>query len=113
MEMSLNNYQFHARKTAIYPERDKLVGLLYTSLGLAGETGEFCDKVKKVLRDSDGIVTEERKEALVKELGDALWYLSQCASELGVPLEDVASGNLAKLGLRQEQGKLQGSGDNR
>lgn len=111
--MTLNEYQTNARTTAIYPDRDRIGGLLYTSLGLAGETGEFCDKVKKVLRDSDGVVTDERREALKKELGDVLWYLSQCACELDYSLEDVARENLSKLGLRQREGKLQGSGDNR
>lgn len=111
--MKLNDYQFMARQTAIYPDRNRIGGLLYTSLGLAGETGEFCDKVKKVLRDSDGVVTPERKEALKKELGDALWYLSQCASELDLTLEEVADGNIVKLGLRKQQGKLKGDGDDR
>jgi len=111
--MTLNEYQVSARVTAIYPDRNRIGGLLYTSLGLAGETGEFCDKVKKVLRDSDGVVTPERSDALKRELGDVLWYLSQCACELDYSLEDIARENLAKLGLRKEQGKLKGDGDNR
>lgn len=54
----------------------------------------------------------EKKE-LQKELGDALWYISQIATELGLSLEEIASANLKKLLSRKESGVLGGSGDNR
>lgn len=111
--MLVNSYQEHAEKTAIYPEKGELGGLLYVTLGLCGEAGEFADKVKKILRDSGGIITDEKRIQLKKELGDVLWYVSQAALELDLTLEDVALENLAKLGLRKEQGKIGGSGDNR
>jgi NTP pyrophosphatase (non-canonical NTP hydrolase) len=80
---------------------------------LAGESGEVAEKVKKILRDHKGIIDEEKKKEITKELGDVLWYLSQIASEIGVPLEEVASLNIEKLKSRFDRDKIKGSGDNR
>uniref|UniRef100_A0A7C2G4N9 NTP pyrophosphohydrolase MazG-like domain-containing protein n=1 Tax=Thermus islandicus TaxID=540988 RepID=A0A7C2G4N9_9DEIN len=108
--MTLEEYQEEAQKTALYPEAYRLV---YPTLGLAGEAGELANKVKKVLRDRGGEVTEEAREALLAELGDVLWYVAQVATDLGASLEAVAQANLKKLRSRQERGKLGGSGDTR
>jgi NTP pyrophosphatase (non-canonical NTP hydrolase) len=86
-------------------------GLLYTSLGLTGEAGEFADKVKKVLRDDNGEI--RNRKALLHELGDVLWYVTQSAQELGSTLEDVAAMNITKLDARQKNGTIGGSGDDR
>ena len=109
--MDLNHYQQAARSTARYPD----VGSnpIYPTLGLSGESGEVADKVKKVLRDRDGIFDAEVKEALKLELGYVLWYVAQLASELGFSLEEVAQANLDKLASRASRGKLSGSGDHR
>ena len=109
--MNFNEYQAQAKQTAVYPRIGSDV--VYPTLGLCGETGEFAEKVKKSFRDDGGIITEARKAEMVKELSDILWYLSACASELGVSLDDVAKTNLEKLASRQKRGVLGGSGDNR
>jgi NTP pyrophosphatase (non-canonical NTP hydrolase) len=82
-------------------------------LGVAGEAGEVCEKVKKVLRDKNGAFDNEAIEAIMLELGDLLWYVAALASELGSNLEMVAVLNLLKLEDRKERGKLHGSGDSR
>lgn len=110
--MELNDYQTRATKTAIYPGKGEITGLLYTGLGL-GEAGEVQGKIKKVLRDDDGVLTNEKRKEIVKELGDVLWYLANCAEELGVNLNEIAINNLYKLQSRQERGTLVGNGDNR
>ena len=79
----------------------------------AGEAGEVAEHAKKAIRDDAGTVTDERRAAMAKELGDVLWYVSQLASELGLALEDVAQGNIEKLLSRQRRGVLSGSGDER
>ena len=34
------------------------------------------------------------------ELGDVLWYISACADELGITLEEIAAFNVGKLAKR-------------
>ncbi|WP_243030307.1 nucleoside triphosphate pyrophosphohydrolase family protein [Thermus altitudinis] len=108
--MTLNEYQQEAKKTALYPEAYRI---LYPTLGLVGEAGELANKVKKVLRDRGGTLGPDAREDLLAELGDVLWYVAQLATDLGVSLEEVAQGNLAKLRSRLERGRIGGSGDNR
>lgn len=115
MSFSLNEYQYLALRTADYP--DKGSNLLYPALGLAEEGGEVAGKIKKLWRN-DGItnghkVPEDKREAIVKELGDALWYISAVAMELGVTLETVANKNIDKLCDRQARGVIKSEGDNR
>jgi NTP pyrophosphatase (non-canonical NTP hydrolase) len=66
-----------------------------------------------VVRDDGGEVSEERRQAMSKELGDVLWYVAQIASELDLDLELIAQANLEKLLSRQRRGVLSGSGDER
>lgn len=108
--MDLKEYQSKARVTAIYPES---YTLLYPVLGLCGEAGEVAEKVKKLIRDSENVMSEDTRQLLIKELGDVLWYLASCAHDLGTDLEEVAQINLAKLAARQSKNLLQGSGDTR
>ena len=109
--MEFDSYQIKARKTAIYPDLGS--NNIYPTLGLVGEAGEVAEKVKKVLRDKNGIFDIESKEAIKKELGDVLWYLSNLCTEFNFSLNDVAMLNLEKLELRASSGKITGSGDDR
>jgi len=106
----LDNYQKLATKTAIYGEGNKIN---YPILGLLGEAGEIANKYKKVLRDDAGLLTEEKREALLDELGDVLWYCAALANDLDATLAHVATRNIEKLRARAERGTIQGSGDNR
>ena len=109
--MELNAYQVSARSTARYPD----VGSnpTYPTLGLCGEAGEVADKVKKVMRDRNGVFDVETREAIKLELGDVLWYVAQLSHELGYELEEVATSNLNKLSSRAARGRIGGSGDDR
>ncbi len=109
--MNFDDYQKQSRQTAIYPNLGK--NFVYPTLGLAGESGEVAEKIKKVLRDKNGRFNPSQKEEIKKELGDVLWYLAQLASELDLSLNDVAQTNLEKLRSRQERNALHGDGDNR
>jgi NTP pyrophosphatase (non-canonical NTP hydrolase) len=109
--MDLNDYQASALVTAVYPNRG--ANFAYPALGLAGEAGEVADKLKKVIRDNEGILTDPVRDSVAKELGDVLWYVAVLASELDYDLEAIAENNLAKLASRQQRGVLSGSGDNR
>jgi NTP pyrophosphatase (non-canonical NTP hydrolase) len=109
--MLISEYQELSRRTATYPGAGD--NIVYPTLGLAGEAGEVAEKVKKLLRDDDGVMSRERREALAGELGDVLWYVAQVATEACLDLEDIAQGNLDKLLSRQQRGVLSGSGDSR
>ena len=63
-------------------------------LGLAGETGTLLAEFKKKIRDKESY--EGFQERAEEELGDVLWYLSNIASRLGLPLSEIASKNLQK-----------------
>lgn len=106
-----STYQRESRKTAlsVLPEYP----ILYPTLGLVNEAGELAGKVKKIFRDKGGQIGEGEREALKQELGDVLWYLAQVCTELNLPLEEVASANLAKLFDRQSRNTIRGDGDNR
>lgn len=82
-------------------------------LGLSDESGEVLGKIKKILRDKAGVMTEDDKKEIVKELGDILWYINSVSHLLGSSLEEVAKANNEKLASRKERGVLGGSGDNR
>ena len=109
--MDMKTYQIEARKTAQYPEFGNR--LIYPTLGLTGEAGEVSEKVKKLVRDKNGEITEEFVESIKKELGDVLWYVANLAWELDLSLADVAAANIEKLRSRKERNVITGSGDNR
>jgi NTP pyrophosphatase (non-canonical NTP hydrolase) len=108
--MELSEYQRLSRQTAEYPRQ---AWLAYPALGLAGEAGEVAEHAKKAIRDDDGVVSDQRRKAMSKELGDVLWYVAQIATELELDLEQIAEHNLQKLLSRQRRGVLSGSGDDR
>jgi NTP pyrophosphatase (non-canonical NTP hydrolase) len=109
-DITFNFYQNEAVKTVVY---DPSLEVMYPALGLCGEAGEVAEKVKKIYRDDGGVCTHERKIALMKEMGDVLWYLAVLADDLDVELRDIAHMNLNKLQQRRSTNKLHGDGDNR
>ncbi len=111
MTLTFSEYQKESRKTAVYPNAGN--NFIYPTLGLAGEAGEVAEKIKKVIRDKNGVIDEETKEKIAKELGDVLWYVAQLCTELGLSMEEVARKNLEKLFSRKERGVLHGEGDER
>ncbi|GAB4497439.1 MAG: nucleoside triphosphate pyrophosphohydrolase family protein [Anaerolineales bacterium] len=109
--MNFNDYQQKSRATAQYPAIGHPV--IYPALGLVNEAGEVAGKIKKIFRDKQGFIGEAEREALKAELGDVLWYIAQVATELDLPLDEIAEANITKLLDRQSRGKIQGDGDNR
>ena len=109
--MNFTDYQSKSRKTAKYPAIGH--GVIYPTLGLTNEAGEVAGKIKKIFRDNGGVIGEVEREALKSELGDVLWYLAQVCTELEIPLDEVAEGNIEKLYSRLERGRIGGEGDDR
>jgi NTP pyrophosphatase (non-canonical NTP hydrolase) len=77
--MKFEEYQAEASQTALYPRR--MENLEYPTLGLAGEAGEVANIVKKIQRDSGGVITDE----------------------LGLTLTEIAEYNVNKLAKRHNR----------
>lgn len=108
--MTLNEYQQKALETAIYPKQFKVI---YPALGLTGEAGEVADKVKKIIRDGNGQLSDEKRREIAKEVGDVCWYIATMAHDIGYTLEEICQMNYEKLSSRKQRGVLGGNGDNR
>ena len=113
--MEFDEYQSRAAKYDLSETTAdlKAVGFIEKVLGLVGEAGETADKIKKILRDKDGVVSDDDRGLIVKELGDILWYVASIARYLNVSLSEVASGNIDKLESRWQRNELHGEGDER
>ena len=113
--MQIQDYSEKALSTRMTKHTlgDITAELMYQILGLVGESGEVAEKFKKIIRDDGGVLTDEKKKELVKELGDILWYVNSVAHLLDSDLNEVAQMNLDKITSRKERGVQHGSGDNR
>jgi NTP pyrophosphatase (non-canonical NTP hydrolase) len=98
--MTLNEYQTETLRTAGSADR------IMTALGLAGETGEYVELVKKWAFHG----RELSRDEAAAELGDVLWYASVAAHANGLTLEEVATRNVAKLRARYPGGFEPGGG---
>ena len=108
------DFEWYQRRSAdTWSEIDTNHAIVYPTLGLTNEAGEFAGKVKKILRDKGGVISAEDREALKSELGDVLWYLTQICTQLDLELSEVAQANIAKLSSRKRRGKIGGDGDSR
>lgn len=104
------DYDDLVRVSKIYPKNRVIE---YPVLGICGETGEVAEKVKKVIRDNHNKYDAATKAAILKELGDVLWYLVAAAQDLGYSFDDVIANNMAKVTNRIETKTQHGEGDNR
>lgn len=82
------------------PRDWKTGDLLNGILGLAGESGEVVDLVKKGIFHGKGI----NEEHLKKELGDVMWYVAMTCYAAGFEMDDVMQTNIDKLMKRYPDG---------
>ena len=113
--MKMNEFQKQAIDFALYPEN---IEVIYTALGLAGEAGEVCEKIKKIIRSGKDIRTEAKynfvfRGEVAKEIGDCLWYIANICNDFNFNMETIAKMNIDKLEDRRKRGILHGEGDNR
>lgn len=74
------SFDEYRKKTSFfnsYPENEKV---LCACLGLFSEAGEIAGKFDKAIRDNNKQINEKNKSDIVKEIGDAFWYLSELAN---------------------------------
>ena len=105
--MTLNEYQDFAIRSAIYPIDMKVI---YPCIGLSGACGEVAEKIKKGIRDNNGLFNIKD---IGLELGDVLWYVANIANDLGLTLEEIAIMNEDKIIKRKQNNTLRGNGDYR
>lgn len=131
--MDFNEYQKLALQSKDCPDN-----AIYSALGLAEEAGEVAGKFKKHWRDiiylhakefnktDKGksqpvnpnethwpILEKDTKEAVIKEMGDVMWYLACLADNLNISLSHVAEINIAKIQKRVATDTIHGAGDDR
>lgn len=95
------SYQF--KSIAAWVNNSEVRSLLYTGNALAGEVGELCNLVKKVIRDHDGIVYPEIKDKIISEIGDIRFYLSRACDLIGVTDRECEEVNLDKIMRRKHK----------
>lgn len=114
--MDANNYQFAASRTllaepdAVYTSGELM--LVWNAIGLAGETGEVNDIIKKVVFHRHEF-DEATRNKLIEELGDVLWYVAALCSKLDVTMSHVMRQNIAKLQTRYKNGYTSAESINR
>ena len=79
--------------------------LTTAGVGLAAESGEFLEIVKKMVFQGKPWNADNR-EHLIIELGDVLWNVAQACMALEVSFDDVVAGNVEKLKKRYPGGEF-------
>lgn len=77
--------------------------LLTAGVGLASETGEFNEIIKKMLFQGKPL-TEENRFHMMRELGDVMWYWANACRALGYDPNEVIAENVRKLEARYPGG---------
>lgn len=97
--MTLNEYQNLAMRTSRkdMPPVDHLFNGI---LGLAGETGECADLVKKHFYQDGRDIAEK----LMDEMSDVLWYCAEVITAMDWTMDEVAQHNVEKLRKRYPDG---------
>lgn len=93
--MTIDEYAAWAASVAKVDERPSNERLSYLGLGLAGESGEVADHIKKLLRD-DWL----DRAGLVDELGDVIYYWACLCAATGQTPSDVLKASAAKITRR-------------
>ena len=111
--MDFDEYQTKSREHAFYPNQNTPDAFRYLVYGITGEAGELAEHFKHALRDEGDKLSPERKDMILKELSDIIWYLANICTELGVDFNDIPIINLEKIEDRLQRGTLPGSGNDR
>ena len=94
-----------ARLVALDEKGANIERLATGAIGLCSEGGEIMEIVKKLVFQGKPF-DEETVFHLKRELGDVLWYYTQCLIALNVSIEEVVEMNVAKLVKRSHDGEF-------
>lgn len=106
--MNFNEYQDLASRT-MNLSLDPMLALATSGLGIAGESGEVADHIKKHV--GHGHDLDHLK--VIKELGDVLWYVAVLARQMDISMDDIARLNITKLKARYPEGFTEEASKNR
>lgn len=97
--MTFEEFHNSVKETAQYDhEKNKVV---YPALGLAGETGEAVDIIKKTIRYGNAATDlGKRTDDMKLELGDVMWYWCNLCIDLGFDPGELLQMNYDKLRKR-------------
>ena len=104
-EASTNFVDFADRIGELDREGANIERLLTAGVGLAAESGEFLEIVKKMVFQGKPW-NDDNREHLIIELGDVMWYVAQACMALEVDFDEVVEGNIKKLEKRYPGGKF-------
>lgn len=79
--------------------------LLTGALGMAAETGEFCEIPKKIFFQGKAL-NEEAVFHMKRELGDIMWYWVNACRALNLDPDEVIAENVRKLESRYPGGSF-------
>lgn len=101
--MELKEYQAKAlafdTKTPLFRDMARVnAALSHACIGLAGETGEVAEVLKRVI--TGRITHEEGRARLTEEIGDVLWYVALMSTVMHIDLGEVLEKNIDKLYAR-------------
>jgi NTP pyrophosphatase (non-canonical NTP hydrolase) len=93
--MTIDDYADWAATVAKVTRAPTSERLSYLGLGLAGESGEVAEHIKKLLRDG-GL----DQAAMAEELGDVVYYWACLCTALGRKPSEVLAASKAKIDAR-------------
>ena len=79
--------------------------LLTAALGLAAESGEFTEIVKKIILQGKPY-NEDNVFHMKRELGDICWYIAQACMALDTTFDEIIEMNVEKLKARYPGGEF-------
>ena len=79
--------------------------LLPAALGLAAESGEFTEVVKKIILQGKPY-NEDNVFHMKRELGDICWYIAQACMALDTTFDEIIEMNVEKLKARYPGGEF-------
>jgi NTP pyrophosphatase (non-canonical NTP hydrolase) len=113
----LDEYQEFTRHTAqgiADPDDDsfeRTERINHLALGVAGESGELVELIKKRNRREKGDGQGQYVGHIRSEIADVLWYLTRVCDEVGVDMSDALRHHIGKLEGRVEDGTIHAEED--
>lgn len=96
----MDQQQFSKHVDILFKREDHMYNLTHTALGIAGESGELVDTIKKHVIYGKPLDRGNIKE----ELGDLLFYMDALVHEIGTDWEEIRAENYNKLRVRYPDG---------